>query len=340
MIHGLTLDCMKQKLIALAALGFISGHSFALEAPEKVEPLAPLQAPESKPKAKQEVQAEAIPIEEKPDIAKKAVEKMPLVEKQKAYIGLGLDTIPLAMADHLGLDANACALVRVIDPNGPAAAAGLLKNDILRTVDGTAVSSHQCLSEIMEKHQAGDEVKVTFLHRGKEQEKSITLAARAVDEIAGFDGDENPDVVVPQDMLRAMPPEMRDALEKNLKALEEGIVAEGGRFDMRIIPQLQRRAEKMKQEGDLLQPDAAAPNIQFQMKSSIHLMDEEGKIEIHRDGESAEAKVYDKQGELLWSGPYVTPQDKAAIPPPILERLNALDIDITNNGMMLKRQRK
>lgn len=336
---------MKQNLIALAALGFVSGHTFALEAPQKVEPLAPLQAPESKPMAKPEVQAEAIPIEEKPDIAKKAVEKMPLVENQKAYIGLGLDTIPMAMADHLGLDANACALVRLIDPNGPAAAAGLQQNDILRTVDGAAVNSHQCLSEIMEKHQAGDQVKVTFLHRGKEQEKAITLAARAVDEIAGvdaeeLDGEENAGAVVPQDMLRALPPEMRDALEKNLKALEAGIDAEGGRFDMRIIPQLQRRAEKMKQDGDLPQPDAAAPNIQFQMKSSIHLMDEEGKIEIHRDGESAEAKVYDKQGELLWSGPYVTPQDKAAIPPPILERLNALDIDITNNGMMLKRQRK
>jgi serine protease Do len=335
---------MKQNLIALAALGFVSGHTFALEAPQKVEPLAPLHAPEAKPEAKQEgeaeVEAQAIPIEEKPDIANKAVEKMPLVQNQKAYMGLGLDAIPSAMADHLGLDANACALVRVIDPNGPAAAAGLEQNDIIRMVDGTAVNSHQCLSEIMEKHQAGDEVKVTYLHRGKEQEKSITLAARAVDEIAGFDGEENAGAAVPQEMLRALPPEMRDALEKNLKELEDGIVAEGGRFDMRIIPQLQRRAEKMKQEGDLPQQDAAAPNIQFQMKSSIHLMDEEGKIEIHRDGESAEAKVYDKQGELLWSGPYVTPQDKAAIPPPILERLNSLDIDINDKGMMLKRLRK
>jgi hypothetical protein len=98
------------------------------------------------------------------------------------------------------------------------------------------------------------------------------------------------------------------------------------------LPDLQKRVEKMMQGMQMqLQPGAPA-----QMKSTLKMMDKEGNIEISRDGESCEAKVFDKQGELLWSGPYQTPQDKAAAPPPVRERLDALNIDTSGNGIQLR----
>ncbi|MGB1129565.1 MAG: hypothetical protein ACPG4K_05915, partial [Haloferula sp.] len=47
---------------------------------------------------------------------------------------------------------------------------------------------------------------------------------------------------------------------------------------------------------------------------------------------SKEARVYDKQGELLWEGPYDTEQDKAAVPDDIRERIERLNFDIRGNG--------
>lgn len=335
---------MKLTLIPFLALGFTSLTLVALEAPQKIEPLAPNQAPAPKAQAEEaeEPAAEAAPAEE----AKKPVEEMPQVAKAKAYLGLGIDPLPEALANHLGLNANECALVRILDPNGPAAAAGLKEFDIIVGVDGAKIKSQPCLSKLMDKHQTGDEVKIAFLRRGQPQEKSVKLAARPDDGIAADEGAGEDDMALPKEMLNGLPKEMRDAIEKNLKALGANGAIGGAQaqivpMDANGLPELQKRVEKMMQGMQMqIQPGApgapGAPGVAMQMKSTLKMMDKEGNIEISRDGESCEAKVFDKQGELLWSGPYQTPQDKAAVPPPVRERLDALNLDTTGNGIQLR----
>lgn len=335
---------MKLTLIPFLALGFTSLTLVALEAPQKIEPLAPNQAPAPKAQAEEaeEPAAEAAPAEE----AKKPLEEMPQVAKAKAYLGLGIDPLPEALANHLGLNINECALVRIVDPNGPAAAAGLKEFDIIVGVDGAKIKSQPCLSKLMDKHQTGDEVKIAFLRRGQPQEKSVKLAARPDDGIAAAEGAAEDDMALPKEMLNGLPKEMRDAIEKNLKALGAnggigGAQAQIVPMDANGLPELQKRVEKMMQGMQMqIQPGApgapAAPGAAMQMKSTLKMMDKEGNIEISRDGESCEAKVFDKQGELLWSGPYQTPQDKAAVPPPVRERLDALNLDTSGNGIQLR----
>lgn len=335
---------MKLTLIPFLALGFSSLTLVALEAPQKIEPLAPNQAPAPKAQAEEaeEPAAEAAPAED----AKKPVEEMPQVAKAKAYLGLGIDPLPEALANHLGLNINECALVRIVDPNGPAAAAGLKEFDIIVGVDGAKIKSQPCLSKLMDKHQTGDEVKIAFLRRGQPQEKSVKLAARPDDGIAAAEGAAEDDMALPKEMLNGLPKEMRDAIEKNLKALGAnggigGAQAQIVPMDANGLPELQKRVEKMMQGMQMqIQPGApgapAAPGAAMQMKSTLKMMDKEGNIEISRDGESCEAKVFDKQGELLWSGPYQTPQDKAAVPPPVRERLDALNLDTSGNGIQLR----
>jgi serine protease Do len=329
---------MKMKWIMLASFGVLSAN--ALEAPQKVEPLAPNAAPQVEAQA--DAVVEIVPAAGEPQAEKKPVEQMPMVENQKAYIGLGLDAVPEVLANHLGLDAGTCALVRILDPNGPAAAAGLKENDIIIGVDGKAVKSHHCLSQMMDKQKPGTEVSIAYLHRGKEEKATVKLAARAAEAVADAEDENAPAPILPKDMLRGLPKEMRDAIEKNLKALEAdgaidaaGIQALPMQADM--LPELQKRMEKMLDGMQQLQVDPAAPKVKMQMKSTLKMMDNEGNIEIQRDGESVEAKVFDKQGELLWSGPYFTPQDKAAVPPPIRERLDALNIDVNGNGIRIQR---
>lgn len=325
---------MKLKLIPFLTLGFTSLTLVALEAPQKIEPLAPNEAPAVQAQA--EVAEEAAPAEE----AKKPVEAMPQVAKAKAYLGLGIDPLPEALANHLGLNVDECALVRILDPNGPVAAAGLKEFDIIVGVDGAKIKSQPCLSKLMDKHQSGDEVKISYLHRGQPQEKSVKLAARPDDGIAAADGAAEEGMALPKEMLNGMPKEMRDAIEKNLKALGANGAMGGAQaqivpMDANGLPDLQKRVEKMMQ-GMQMQIQPGAPGVQAQMKSTLKMMDKEGNIEISRDGESCEAKVFDKQGELLWSGPYQTPQDKAAVPPPVRERLDALNLDTTGNGIQLR----
>lgn len=325
-------------MISLLALGLSVSTVAALEAPQKIEPLAPNQAPA----------AEAVPVPagenpapesvELPDKAE-APEKMPQAGQEKAYLGLGLDRLPPVLAEHLGLDADAAAFVRVVDPQGPAAAAGLKEADVLVSVDGQKIKSHDCLSRLMEKHRPGDDMKITYIHRGSSHEKSLKLGSRPAMEVAGVDDAVGENEVLPKDMLKGLPKEMRDAIEKNLKALGANGAAAGGAqvipMDANGMPELQKRVEKMIQGMQMqIQPGAAGADVQ--MKSTLKMMDREGNIEISRDGDSCEAKVYDKQGELLWSGPYQTPQDKAAVPPPVRDRLEALNLDTSGKGIQLR----
>lgn len=332
---------MKTNMMSLVALGLTLSFVTALEAPQKIEPLAPNQAPATDP-AQKPSQENAAPAEESKPASELPVEKMPQVGNVKAYLGLGLDRLNPSLAEHLGIDADSAAFVRVVDPQGPAAAAGLKEADIIVSVDGQNVKSHDCLSRLMEKHRAGDEVKVSYIHRGTVQEKSLTLAERPALDVAGVDGAKAEDDLLPRDVLKELPKEMRDAIEKNLKALgANGAIAGGAQvipMDANGMPELQKRVEKMMQGMQMqIQPGAPGePGAAVQMKSTLKMMDKEGNIEISRDGESCEAKVFDKQGELLWSGPYQTPQDKAAVPPPVRDRLDALNIDTTGKGIQLR----
>lgn len=336
---------MKRSHATMLALGLMASPVFSLEPPEKVEPLAPNQAPQTEEvtPAAEEKQAEVAPAAEP-----KNVEKMPMAEADKAYMGLGMEPLPAVLAGHLGLDVESCALVRATDPNGPAAQAGIQEHDVITAIDGKTIKCHACLCDLLNQHKPGDEVKVALIHRGQAAEKTLTLGAKPVAEVAGID-DCDPDVAVAPDVLEALPKEMRDMIEKNLKALGgdalgkaqiEVLPMNGG---PNALPELQKRVEKMMKGMQLQMPPGGGLQIQpgkvgVQMKSTLNMSDDEGVIEVSRDGESAEAKVYDKQGNLLWSGPYQTPQDKEAVPPPIRERLDKLNIDVSGEGIQMRMQ--
>ena len=334
---------MKLHTVTLSISALTAFRIFALEPPQKVEPLAPNQAPK-------EQREESAPAAAQSDLAegnkeKKDAQKAQAAAVDKAYIGLGMAPVPPVLAAHLGLAEDACALVRLIDPNGPAAQAGIEESDVITQVDGQHVKCHDCLCDVLEKHKPGDSVKVSVIHRGQLSEKSLALVPRPAEQVAGLENCEPGDGPAPQRMLEGLPKEMRDAIEKNLKALGANDIA-GGAAGIQILPpgaaDLRGRVEKMMKDANMgmlhLQPGGRGA-IQMGMKSSVNMMDGEGRIEISRDGDSTEAKVFDKDNNLQWSGPYQTQQDKAAVPPQIRERLDGLNIGFGGaNGIELKVQ--
>ncbi|TAE91818.1 MAG: PDZ domain-containing protein [Verrucomicrobia bacterium] len=330
---------MKFSLLAFSSFALVSQPLWSLEAPKKIAPLAPSQPPSG----------EVVPAapSNKPEVSEQAGEAKKAL---RPYLGVGLDPVPLPLAKHLGLEPNSGALIRVVDPAGPAAKAGLQEADILTAIDGQKVKCQKSLCQIMRDHQVGDKIKVSYLHRGATQESTLELAGRDESSIP-LSEPENEDPLMAEDMLRSLPKEMRDAIEKNLKALEGmqalpqalgagGALPNGGP----VIPELQKRIEKMlkgipvPQELGELQAEGQAElgGNGIEMRSTLKMMDQDGNIEIHRNGDSTEAKVFDKDGNLQWSGPYQTPQDKAAAPPEIRDRLDALNIDTTGNGIQLR----
>jgi S1-C subfamily serine protease len=105
---------------------------------------------------------------------------------------LGVRTIPIdsEIAGELGLAADYGLLIVQAVPGGSADRAGLrggseraylgnipimIGGDLIVAIDGEKVESQQTLAQIMNKHRAGDTVKVTIFRGKKQMEVSVTL---------------------------------------------------------------------------------------------------------------------------------------------------------------------
>jgi S1-C subfamily serine protease len=105
---------------------------------------------------------------------------------------LGVRTIPIdsGLAEEMGLAADYGLLIVQAVPGGSADRAGLrggseraylgntpimIGGDLIVAIDGEKVDSQQILAQIMNKHRAGDTVKVTIFRGKKQLEVSVTL---------------------------------------------------------------------------------------------------------------------------------------------------------------------
>ncbi len=105
---------------------------------------------------------------------------------------LGVRTIPIdsEIAEELGLAADYGLLIVQAVPGGSADRAGLrggseraylgnipimVGGDLIVAIDGEKIESQQILAQIMNKHRAGDTVKVTIFRGKKQMEVSVAL---------------------------------------------------------------------------------------------------------------------------------------------------------------------
>jgi S1-C subfamily serine protease len=112
---------------------------------------------------------------------------------------LGIRTIPVdpEIADELGLAADYGLLIVQAVPGGAADRAGLrggneraqlgntiimIGGDLIVAIDGERVDSQQILAQVMNKHRAGDTVKVT-IYRGKKQVEVPVVLGEARDQV-------------------------------------------------------------------------------------------------------------------------------------------------------------
>lgn len=106
---------------------------------------------------------------------------------EKPYLGLHVAAVPPVVSLHLPevLGADTGMLVFAVDPNSPAAEAGLKSNDILVRFDGQNVSSDSDLLALMNEVEIGQAVELNLIRHGKPLVVHVTLVKRPAN--MGFD---------------------------------------------------------------------------------------------------------------------------------------------------------
>lgn len=246
----------------------------------------------------------------------------------KAFLGLGTSEVPGFLGKHLKLKDGTGVLVRDLYPDSPAETAGIAVDDVITEVGGKAVGSHQDLIDQISAHKPGEELQLKFIHDGDARDATVKLgefpAELAQDEPAADDNGFEGMMGIPGNLPPEIQKQLREAMKNGIKGMRMG-----GR---EIQPGMGRIEIQPGGLGQVPDDDGVAapdkPGINFKMASSINLMDDQGSIEMRNHGDGSEVKVRDKAGKEIWSGPWVTDQDKAAAPPEIRERIERLNVNV------------
>jgi serine protease Do len=109
------------------------------------------------------------------------------------YLGVETSEVPRVVSEQLGLPRGFGLVVDYIVPDGPAAAAGVQQNDILRMLNDQILTDPNQLSKLIRSFSEGTTVTFTVLRKGKEEKVGVKLSKKEVSEHSDMWGGHRPD---------------------------------------------------------------------------------------------------------------------------------------------------
>jgi serine protease Do len=300
--------------IAAGIAALLTAPAFAIEAPEDDAPPPAAPAPA----------AEQAPAEEAP----KPAEKEPI-----AFLGVLANELPEMLAEHTGLENGEGVVVSSLDPEGPAAKAGLAVNDIITKLDGKPINSQDDLTREVRAHKPGEKARLDIIHKGKPAGIDVTLGVRP--DLGGIALKRQP---LDNLRLEGVPQEMAERIRKALEGNAGGMHFDIGRGDPKqledAVDQMRKRMEKALEGMDA----KIVPGAEIKQQANIRIGDRDGSVELHSKDGNKEATVRDHENNIVWTGPWETEQDKAAAPADVRKRIERLNIDQTFKGNGIRLQ--
>lgn len=119
----------------------------------------------------------AIPSSVAEDVVKQLREKGRV---DRGWLGVVIQNVSRDMASSYGLDKPTGALVTDVDPNGPAADAGLESGDLILRFGGREVKTQSDLPFLVGQTPPESKVPVVILRKGKQRDLDVTVGALPV----------------------------------------------------------------------------------------------------------------------------------------------------------------
>src|SRR6266581_8039494 len=105
-------------------------------------------------------------------------EKMPKVPV--TFLGVETSEVPSVVNEQLGFAKGFGLVVDYVVPDGPAAAAGVQRNDIIKMLNDQILIDPNQLSKLVRSFSEGTTVTLTVLRKGQEQKITVKLAKKEI----------------------------------------------------------------------------------------------------------------------------------------------------------------
>jgi serine protease Do len=250
-------------------------------------------------------------------------EKMPKVPV--TFLGVETSEVPSVVSEQLGLAKGFGLVVDYVVPDGPAAAAGVQQNDIIKMLNDQILMNPNQLSKLVRSFSEGTTVTLTVLRKGQEQKITVKLTKKEVPERDswfpehrhGWKGNFN-DLGDLGDQMRGLKEQLGDGQhgmihDAVMKAHEEA---------RRARDEARRAADEVRMwsrnDGGL-----KATKIDIG-KAQIVFSDDKGEMKLETVDGKKLLTAKDPQGKLLFSGPVETKEDLDKLPPEVRQRYENL----------------
>ena len=293
-----------KSIVTIAAIGLLPISGFAQTPPAPPEPPAPPHPP-------------------RPPGHHEKGPKVPVT-----YLGVETSQVPDVVSEQLGLAKGLGLVIEYVEPNSPAASAGIQQNDIIKMLNDQILIEPSQLRKLLQTFSEGTEVTLTILRQGKEQKVTIKLAKKEVPQrhsmIPGGNHDWHWDFDETGDLGEQMQ-ELKEQLKEQLgdtRGIVRGAVIQAHEAARRAREDARRAA----QEIHILSRDNGAlkaTNIDLG-NAQIVFSDDKGELKLENVDGKKLLTVKDPQGKLVFSGPVETQEDFDKLPADVRDRYEKL----------------
>lgn len=269
--------------------------------------------------------------------------------REVAWLGLSAEEASEALNSQLKLGPGVGLVVTYVDPKGPAAKAGLRKNDVLAKLDNQPLVVPAQLRKLVQARAIGDSVLVEFYREGRPESKTIVLEKT----IAGFNflqdsgplGDRWRDLSV-----QFQSPEFKDAMREQMKGLHQTIT--NLKVDKQVEAEIRRsmeEAQKVIREALRSATNAGAglgpaEKLLRELSRSRVIVDNHARVLVRSDGHNTKSLVntddtgtivlvrnpklhltaHDAEGKLVFDGEIETAEQRGEVPGDLWKKVEPL----------------
>jgi serine protease Do len=248
------------------------------------------------------------------------------------YLGVDTSQVPTVVSDQLGLAKGFGLVVDYVEPNSPAATAGVQQNDILKMLNDQILIEPSQLRKLLQTFPEGTEVTLTVLRKGQEQKLTAKLAKKEVPQRRGaFPGgnrDWHWDFDATGDLNEQMGEQMQNLKEQLKEQLgdQRGIIREAvtqaHEAARRARDDARRAADQL---GIFFEDSGAVKASKIDLgKAQIVFSDDKGELKLANVDGRKLLTVKDPQGKLVFSGPVETKEDLDKMPADVRQRYDRL----------------
>jgi serine protease Do len=245
------------------------------------------------------------------------------------YLGVETSQVPPVVSEQLGLGKGLGLVVDYVQPNSPAAAAGVQQNDILKMLNDQILIEPSQLRKLLQTFPDGSEVTLTVLRKGQEQKLTVKLAKKEAPQRHNlfpggnhdwhWDFDETGDL---GDQMQDLKEQLKEQLGDAQRGIIRGAVMQAHEAARRAKDDARRATDELRIFSE---DNGALKASRIDLgKAQIVFSDEKGELKLENVDGKKLLTAKDRQGKLLFSGPVETEEDLAKVPADVRERYEKL----------------